>query len=131
VQYKETKFSIVLETVSSPGSYQMSEKTAKPIVAGHPFVVFAQAGFLRYLREIGFKTFKDHIDESYDQEHNLEKRIEKLVKLCNSLKTTDYKLFYDKTEHIRRHNQKVFFDTDKLRNITHNALKKIRHFIST
>lgn len=131
LQYEETKFSIVMETVSGQGSFQMSEKTAKPIIAGHPFVVFAQPGFLGYLKEIGFKTFEDHIDESYDQEQNLEKRIEKLVQLCDSLKAIDYKMFYERTEHIRSHNQRVFFDMDKLKNITNDALEKIRHFLCT
>ena len=39
----------------------------------------------RRLREIGFKTFGNYFDESYDLEQDPEKRINKIVSLCKDL----------------------------------------------
>ena len=36
----------------------------------HPFVMVSKKGTLKYLRDIGFKTFGDFWDESYDDEED-------------------------------------------------------------
>lgn len=54
-----------------------SEKMFKPIIYFQPFVLVGQYRALEYFREIGYKTFSDVIDESYDIEPNLELRLKK------------------------------------------------------
>lgn len=64
--YWDTYFSVVTETVfDAPWSF-FTEKIAKPLAMGHPFVVAANAGFYRDLRDLGFQTFDPIIDESFD-----------------------------------------------------------------
>lgn len=61
--------SIVSETEHFPNRESvifLTEKIAKPLIAGHPFLVYGAVGFLKYLQDIGFKTFSNWIDESYD-----------------------------------------------------------------
>jgi len=57
---------LVTETIFYENKIHLTEKVFKPIVAKMPFLLFAGAGNLAYLRSYGFKTFGDFWDESYD-----------------------------------------------------------------
>lgn len=46
----------------------ITEKTYKAIAAKQMFIIVGPRGILRKLKEFGFKTFSDFIDESYDDE---------------------------------------------------------------
>ena len=56
-----------------------SEKMFKPIIYFQPFVLVGQCCALEHLRKLGYKTFSDVIDESYDLEPDLELRLEKAI----------------------------------------------------
>jgi hypothetical protein len=56
-----------------------TEKTYKPIAVKHPFIIVSTPNFLKELCNLGFKTFAPYIDESYDTEHNDEKRLDMIV----------------------------------------------------
>ena len=73
------------ETVYFDRRTHLTEKTFKAIALEMPFVLVATAGSLEYLREYGFKTFAHVFDESYDQETDDVKRIERVVKLLKEL----------------------------------------------
>jgi hypothetical protein len=73
------------ETVYFGRRTHITEKTFKAIALEMPFVMVAPAGSLEYLREYGFKTFADVFDESYDEETNDLKRIERVAKLLKDL----------------------------------------------
>jgi len=62
----------------------VTEKIQKPMYACRPFVPFANPGFLKYLRQIGFRTFSDWWDESYDEAEN---RMEQMDKLLATIET--------------------------------------------
>ena len=66
--YNQTAYTVIAETCWQDNFAFFTEKTAKPIMAKRLFVVFAGAGYLANLRRLGFKTFGDIIDESYDTE---------------------------------------------------------------
>ena len=64
--YLDTYFSVVTETVFEyPYSFR-TEKIWKPISIGHPWVAVANCGYYRDLHNLGFKTFGNLIDESFD-----------------------------------------------------------------
>lgn len=69
---------IVAET-DCHNRYFVTEKTAKCLVGGKPFLLFGGCGVLGYLRSLGFRTFAPVIDESYDLEPSVNRRLE-LVK---------------------------------------------------
>jgi len=73
------------ETVYFGQRTHITEKTFKAIALEMPFVLVAPAGSLEYMREYGFKTFGQFIDESYDTETNDIRRVEKVVKLLKDL----------------------------------------------
>lgn len=47
----------------------ITEKTYKPIYMQHPFMVYGHSNTLTRLRELGFVTFDNLFDESYDVKH--------------------------------------------------------------
>lgn len=46
----------------------ITEKVFKPMVMQQPFLVFGNARILEYLQTLGFETFDQVLDESYDQQ---------------------------------------------------------------
>jgi hypothetical protein len=70
---------IVIETnVHDVGWF--TEKTTKCLAAGKPFLLLGTSGQIRKLKAMGFKTFDGIIDESYDLEHNLDKRFDAICR---------------------------------------------------
>lgn len=90
------------------GSQIFTEKTMRSIYLGKPFLLIGSAGSLQELHKLGFKTFSDFWDESYDFHPNLFDRqdliFEQLIKLCN---TSDKELqeIISKMQPVLKHNQ--------------------------
>lgn len=93
--YLDTYFSIVNETtyhtsIGYDGIPFLSEKIFKCIAMKHPFIIVSAPNSLRYLKKLGYQTFENIIDESYDLELDdgvralkIIKEIEKLVNLSD------------------------------------------------
>lgn len=108
--YVTTGIEIVLETLFDDTRHHLTEKTLRPIACGHPFILVATAGSLTYLRDYGFRTFGDIIDESYDQEHDPVKRLELVVKEMLRLRNHKQKLkIYSALRKRAKFNQQRFF----------------------
>ena len=75
--YSETYINLVTETSFGPNLF-LSEKIFKPLSNLQPFIVLGDYGTLEELRRLGFKTFEPFIDESYDNEIDPYKRMEKI-----------------------------------------------------
>ena len=73
------------ETVYFGRRTHITEKTFKAIALEMPFVLVAPAGSLEYMREYGFQTFAGILDESYDEETDDLRRVERVVKLLKDL----------------------------------------------
>ena len=112
--YIDTVCSIVSETNDNDYEVFMTEKIWKPIMAQQVFVVHGNYLYLQRLKEIGFKTFGNYIDESYDLEQDPEKRINKIVSLCKELKTKNWQDIYLQTKALRKHNHDTLFNKEKL-----------------
>ncbi len=109
--FYSTKFSVVVETEALLKEYHVTEKTIKCIILGHPFVVIGTPGYLKFLHGLGFTTYNDIFDESYDSIQDLESRMDAVIDVIKTLQTQ-------------------VFDIDKLRNIQNknlNALIKLRN----
>ena len=124
--YIDTVCSIVSETNDNNYEVFMTEKIWKPIIAQHVFVVHGNHLYLQKLREMGFKTFGNYFDESYDLEKDSNQRIDKLVSLCEDLKlkcdngsivergNKKWQDIYLQTKALRKHNYDTFFDKERL-----------------
>ena len=89
--YEKTFISMVTETLVDEGTLFISEKIWKPIMVGHPFILFGNLGSLKFLKSMGYRTFDRWINEEYDNEPDSGKRCnmitDELVKL--STKTVE------------------------------------------
>jgi hypothetical protein len=81
----ESLLYLVTETVATGRRHHLTEKTFKPIAMGMPFIIVGTQGSLKYLRSYGFKTFGDLWDESYDDEPDDSRRIEKIAQVLKQL----------------------------------------------
>ena len=127
--YNDTKFSLVSETNDVTNEVFMTEKIWKPIIAGHMFVVHGNPLYLQKLRELGFKTFNNYFDESYDLEENKNTRIDKIVKLCNELKDCYWEDMYMLSKGLRQHNTDLFFNKEKLSEEVNKQLNLFLEFV--
>lgn len=113
-QFNDTAFNLVSETNDNNHDVFITEKLWKPVIAQQIFVVHGNFGYLKKLREMGFRTFDSVFDESYDQEADPNRRMEKIVSLCRYLRTVDRAKIYRETESIRQHNRSRFYDVAAL-----------------
>jgi hypothetical protein len=115
--YLKSYFTIVTENVFQPRVYDgdtvyFTEKIIKPIVNFHPFIVVGNAGYLKKLKELGFKTFEPFIDESYDDIDDVCERFlaveNEINKLCNK-SLGELHEWYWSIENILKHNYYHFY----------------------
>lgn len=64
--YNSSFCSVIMETFQRPSDPINTEKIIKTIAHGHPFLLYGSDGHLKFLRDLGFETFSDVFDESYD-----------------------------------------------------------------
>ncbi len=106
----ESLFQVIFETrYHSPCGIVLSEKIFKGFCYKTPFVIFAQHGVLKLLKELGFKTFDWLIDESYDKEIDDKKRLNLVFKEIEKLLNTpkeDLKKLIEKNSDIMEYNYK-------------------------
>jgi len=105
--YINTDYSLVSETYTGNKVLLISEKTYKPIVMGHPFLIHGNTGTLSYLKDNGYETFPEMFDESYDLETDPKKQLKKVIENLNN----DFflsKITIEKILHNREHFLKLF-----------------------
>jgi hypothetical protein len=103
--YTDTWYSLVTETIFDyPYSFR-TEKIYKPILMSHPFVVAANRGYLRDLRDAGFQTFDSVIDESYDQIDCPTTRIKRIIETVRSISRDGAEHFWEASRDICKYNQ--------------------------
>ena len=83
--HKKTFVNIVTESLTNSESIFFSEKTFKPIYCAQPFILFGNPHSLRKLKEMGFQTFDKWWDESYDDEFDFTRRLEKIVDVMEEI----------------------------------------------
>jgi hypothetical protein len=108
--YIDTYFSVVTETVCDYPYSLRSEKIYKPIAMGHPWIVAANCGFYRDIRNQGFQTYNNLIDESFDSIHNNQDRLDRIVAVVQDLCQQDLAEFLVAAEHVSKYNQQHMAD---------------------
>lgn len=109
--YDDSYCHLVLETLydaEQSGGTFLSEKTFKPIRHAQPLVVFGTVNSLMTLRRLGYKTFDDRLDNSYDTESHNTKRFLKTLETIKKLNEHDLKDFYVSCRDEIIHNQELF-----------------------
>jgi len=99
-----------------------SEKTIRAILYMNPFVVNGDPGTLKYLKDLGFKTFEEFWDESYDLIENRDERQSKIIHIIKDLKNKNLQELYNKMRPILVHNRDLLMNKDWLKTL-HNFLQ--------
>jgi hypothetical protein len=91
--YNDTHFTMVPESlnemVDGPGDCFITEKTMKPIMYGHPFIVLGDTGTYDLLESWGFHTFPELFDQSFDREQDLDNKIKMICEQIEKFKSKD------------------------------------------
>jgi hypothetical protein len=79
--YNHFQIELVAETMCAGTTFFPTEKTFRPITGRRPFIVYGPIHFLNNLRGLGFRTYSECWDESYDQYHGQERwnRMKKVI----------------------------------------------------
>jgi hypothetical protein len=114
--YKQSYITIISETEKDYGTIFFSEKTFKPIIAGHPFIIMGGKDSLKKLKELGYKTFDKWWDESYDNIEEWDKRmieIYNLMEVLSKLDKESIKNMINDMHETLLHNINVFFSNSR------------------
>lgn len=112
--YASSFLAVITESLFFHPLGTVTEKTFNAIKTKRPFVLLSSARSLEYLKNMGFKTFHEFWDESYDQETDHQLRLEKIFKtldFINAMSVEHLKTMYDDMTSIFEHN---FFRLSKL-----------------
>jgi len=86
IYHSDSYFSLITETlfykdyIEAGESIFLTEKTFRPIIHKHPFILVAPTHSLKYLEDLGYKTFSPFINESYDSIEDDNKRFNEVWK---------------------------------------------------
>jgi hypothetical protein len=110
--FNDSAYSIIAETDYDNTLSFYTEKTAKALIARRLFVAFTGYKFLQNLRETGFQTFSDVIDESYDLILDDTARYTAAFEQVKLLCAMDQAEVYEKIQPVLEHNYNHIMQTD-------------------
>jgi hypothetical protein len=108
--YNNSYYSLICETHDH--DWFLSEKTAKPLIAQRPFIMFGGQHHLAFLRQLGFHTFDQIIDESYDSEPNKFLRHKQAFAQAIELSKMNPRHVYDVLSDALEHNRRLINSDD-------------------
>lgn len=130
--YDQSYCSVVIETtMRTDACLFVTEKSFKPLAYHHPFLSMSQPGTLKWLGSLGFETFGNLFDESYDTVKDLD---HKLSILRHNLMSIDRSaMVYDPmTQEKIKHNHDLFFSVDRCRDgIIQHVINPLMHYAET
>lgn len=88
IEYRRSFCTIVSDTVfdwHSDSVQFFSEKVFKPMYCCRPFILVSTPGCLKLLQSLGFQTFSNWWDESYDSIEDDVKRMDAILSLISSI----------------------------------------------
>jgi hypothetical protein len=108
--YSKAFVAVVNESRFAQPTGNYSEKVIQAILHKLPFIIVAPPYTLKYMREMGFKTFGEFWDESYDEITCNSTRMIKILELIdhiNSKSIEELELIKDKMQHILKYNYTI------------------------
>jgi len=110
--YNQTAYSIVTETNFMNSYTFYTEKTVKPILAERLFVAFSGQHYIRNLHNLGFRTFDNVIDESYDEEPDQQRRYTMAYEQVRYLMSQSQDQIVEEIRSITGYNKRHMMTTD-------------------
>ncbi|NBO99873.1 MAG: hypothetical protein EBU90_07060 [Proteobacteria bacterium] len=111
--YLNSYFYLCTETYHHAPYKSLTEKIFKPLANFKPIIFYGPQGSLEILRKLGFQTFSPHIDESYDNESDDNRRMHMVCaevhRLCQMTPEQIHQWYWD-MEEIYYHNRKTLLE---------------------
>jgi hypothetical protein len=82
--YEKIAIEIVCETTLWPTSFQVTEKTLRPMYYQRPFIVLGSKDYLKKLKNMGFRTFDNIIPSYYDERERFD-RVDSIFQVLEEL----------------------------------------------
>jgi hypothetical protein len=118
---------VVCESRVDNHEFFTTEKTAKSIAALKPFLALSCQNYHRYLRdEYGIYPYSEIFDYNFDRAHNIDDRIEGIVKNMQRLKTMDKDKVHSRLFDKLVHNKNQFIKYGMIRD---NIVPKSLEFV--
>ena len=116
--FSESYYSIITEGdfYQSQMRKAITEKVFKCFLYKHPFIVIGLPNSLELVRELGFMTFSEMIDESYDEIEDDEQRLYtalEQVKILSDKNIHEVKNLYDGMQEVLQHNRQHYLQLHK------------------
>lgn len=121
--YSKIALDIVNETVFNYPHRYISEKTIRPILQKRMFIILGPARMLEQLHSMGFVTFDDILNESYDQITDPEERFLAVIKSIQDFCQLDIDQI---KEYYRTNSWKFDYNFDNLKKLHQQELEKIQ-----
>jgi hypothetical protein len=131
----KTFVNIVTETLTDKDIIFITEKTYKPIYVCQPFIIVGNAYTLKKMKELGYKTFDKWWDESYDEEIELEVRMNTITKILEEIASWDLEkcaAIRKEMKEILIHNYNQMLNNDeqyKIYSVLQTGVKQIKKSI--
>lgn len=109
--FRNSYLNLVVESRLENIGY-LTEKIYKPLRTGQLFLVQGPPGAVQYLRSIGFDTFDDFIDHSYDKIENWQERSDAVLSELDRIYSSIEKFYFASKE--RRQYNVDLLKSDKL-----------------
>jgi hypothetical protein len=107
--YPRFNVELVCETYTLGETFFPTEKTIRPMVGNKPFVVYGPANYLNNLKQLGFRTFDDVWDESYDQYEGPQRwfSMRGLIDQLAQISSTQWTQILQHCAQITQHNRSI------------------------
>lgn len=111
--------------------HHFNEKIAKPMLSNMPFIIYGVPHQLKILKELGFKTFHEYWDETYDDIIDTDDRFNKLNDLVMSISRKskpEIRNMYYGMQEILNHNNKLIkkhMETSVFHKFLHSRIFKL------
>ena len=121
--YSQFAIEIVCETYTMGTTFFPTEKTVRPIMACKPILVYGPRYFLARLRTLGFKTYSDLWDESYDLYQGPQRwqYMQRVIHSIMEKSQNEQKQLLTKAYEIAQHNRQ------RLADIVNNRINLTKH----
>jgi hypothetical protein len=110
--YQDILVDIVVESHVLGKTFYPTEKTCRPMWLKKPFVVYGSKNYLKYLHQMGFKTFEDFWSEEYDDYESKDRftRIQNLIDQISKKSTKELEQMYKGMQPILDHNYNLLLN---------------------
>ena len=110
--YNNIFIDVVCEKMVTGQTFFPTEKTARPLATKTPFLIMSSPDYIKNLHKLGFRSFSQFWDESYDYQQGVQ-RLESIQNIIDDLAKLDKSQLHDLYERMLptlQHNFKVYHE---------------------